>query len=73
MSLRIRLAAILAVVATLGIAIASIVAFLSTSRELRGELEHQARTFRRDLAEARIGHFGQFAMIARAHPCAAQR
>ena len=46
---------------------------IEARRELRGELEHQAGAFRRDLAEARIGHFRELAVVARAHPGAAQR
>jgi asparagine synthase (glutamine-hydrolysing) len=42
-------------------------------RELRRELEDQARGFRGDLAEAGIGHFGEFALVARADPRAACR
>ena len=45
---------------------------IESRRELRGEFEHEAGTFRRDLAEARIGHFREFAVVARAHPGAAQ-
>ena len=41
--------------------------------ELRRQLEHQARAFGRELAEAGIGHFREFALLARAHPGAARR
>ena len=37
-------------------------------RELGRELEHEAGALRRDLAEARVGHFRQFALRARADP-----
>ena len=45
---------------------------IESRRELRGELEHEAGAFGRDLAEARIGHFRELAVVARAHPGAAQ-
>jgi hypothetical protein len=41
--------------------------------ELRGQLEDQARALGGDLAEARVGHFGELALVARAHPGAARR
>jgi hypothetical protein len=40
--------------------------------ELRGQFEDQARAFGGDLPEARVGHFGELALVARAHPGAAR-
>src|SRR5207248_641560 len=42
-------------------------------RELRGELEHEPGALGGDLAETRISHLGDLALIARADPGAARR
>src|SRR5438105_4682851 len=42
-------------------------------RELRGELEHEPGALGGDLAETRISHLGELALIARADPGAARR
>ena len=41
--------------------------------ELRREFEHQSRTLARELSEARIRHFGEFALLPGPHPGAARR